>query len=50
MWQYITPESLSVFNFKRRCTEWSVYDIKVPESGRGPMLSKGSHGTLMSHN
>ncbi len=21
---------LGAFDFKRRCTEWSVYDIKVP--------------------
>ncbi len=25
-------QSVGAFDFKRRCTEWSVFDIKVPES------------------
>ncbi len=36
--------TLGVFDLKRRCTEWSVYDIKVQ-----PMLSNGSRGTLISY-
>ncbi len=31
--------TLGVFDFKRRCTEWSVYDIKVT---REPFESIGS--------
>ncbi len=37
---YCRPGSLiGTFDFKRRCTEWSVYDIKVP---REPFESIGS--------
>ncbi len=25
----VTPVTLDAFDFKRRCIEWSVYDIKV---------------------
>ncbi len=35
---------LGVFDFKRRCTEWSVYDIKVP---REPFESIGSSALLL---
>ncbi len=31
-------QSVGVFDLKRRCTEWSVYDIKVP---REPVESLG---------
>ncbi len=42
---------LGSIDFKRRCTEWSVYDIKVPliREPTYPMISNGSHGTLMSY-
>ncbi len=33
------------FDFKRRCTEWSVYDIKVP---REPFESIGSVCSLIA--
>ncbi len=41
------------FDFKRRCAEWSVYDIKVPARAireqMDPMFSNSSRGTLMSY-
>ncbi len=44
---------LGAFDFKRRCTERSVYDIKVPretfESIGSVLLSYRSRGTLMSY-
>ncbi len=44
---------LGVFDLKRRCTEWSVYDIKVPrerfESIRIHLLSHRSRSTVMSY-
>ncbi len=44
--------TLGVFDLKRRCTEWSVHDIKVPRERYEqikPMLSNRSRGTLMSY-
>ncbi len=37
--------TIGAFDFKRRCTEWSVYDIKVP---REPFESIGSIGSLIA--
>ncbi len=45
-------QSVGVFDFKRRCTEWSVYDIKVPREpfeSIGFICSYRSRGTLMSY-
>ncbi len=38
-------ESLGAFDFKRRCTERSVYDIKIP---REPFESIGSICSLIA--
>ncbi len=44
---------IGAFDFKRRCTEWSVYDIKVLARAireqMDPMLSNRSRSTLMSY-
>ncbi len=53
-WGKITwEEAIGVFDFKWRCAEWSVYDIKVPwerfECIMISLLSYGSRGTLISH-
>ncbi len=49
----VQGKTRGVFDLKRRCTEWSVYDIKVPqelfESIRIHLLSYGSRGTVMSY-
>ncbi len=40
------------FDFKRRCADWSVYDIKVPREpfeSKANLLSYRSRGTLMSY-
>ncbi len=42
-------ETLGAFDFKRRCIERSVYDIKVSREQMVPMLSTGSRDTLMSY-
>ncbi len=39
------PMALGAFDFNRRCTEWSVYDIKVP---REPFESIGSVCSLIA--
>ncbi len=45
--------TIGVYDLKRRCAEWSVYDIKVPrerfESIRIHLRSYRSRGTLMSY-
>ncbi len=46
---------ISAFDFKRGCTEWSLYDIKVPREqfesigSMNHLLCYPSHGTLMSY-
>ncbi len=40
---------IGAFDFKRRCIERSMYDIKVPRERVFPMLSNGSRDTLMSY-
>ncbi len=43
---------IGVFDFKRRCTEWSVYDIKVPREKFESivhLLSYRTHDTFMSY-
>ncbi len=49
----VAGKTRGVFDLKRRCAEWSVYDIKVPwelfESIRIRLLSYGSRGTVMSY-
>ncbi len=45
-------QSVGAFDLKRRCTEWSVYDIKVPREpfeSIGSICSYRSRGTLMSY-
>ncbi len=45
-------QSVGAFDLKRRCTEWSVYDIKVPRESFesiGLICSYRSRGTLMSY-
>ncbi len=37
------------FEFKRRCIEWSVYDVKFIRKHRNHLLSFRSRGTLMSY-
>ncbi len=45
-------QSVSAFQFKRCCTEWSVYDVTVPREpfeNIGSLLSYRSRGTLISY-
>ncbi len=51
--RWLLVPTIGVFDLKRCCAEWSVYDIKLPrewfESIRICLLSYRSRGTLMSY-